>query len=214
MEQITNEKLLHIYDDDNPLINFKSKTARYFFILAQLNLIWCFLGGDTYDFLIDISEPEEDAAGRYIKITLPSEHDEKLLKLFKDDIEALSLFISIRNYMNKLNEDPKEESPVYLAKAFLSLGMLSGLMAGKGMNFEKIKQEVKSELAKKGSSARHAENRSMKKQLFEWCDEKMTCFKSMDSAAEAVAGKILPVSFRTARSWIGEWKKIRFTSKV
>lgn len=64
-----------------------------------------------------------------------------------------------------------------------------------------------SKLGKLGADAAHAENRAMKKTVFEWCDVHISEFKSMDSAASAVAGKIVPVTFRTVRSWIATWKK-------
>ena len=57
--------------------------------------------------------------------------------------------------------------------------------------------------------ARHKENHSMKAEVFEWLDQNMSSFASMDSAAEAIAGKVVPVAFRTARKWVGEHKKLR-----
>lgn len=59
------------------------------------------------------------------------------------------------------------------------------------------------------ANKRHEENRGMKAEVFLWCDEHLGEFRSMDSAAEAIAGKLVPVTFRTARSWIGDWKKLR-----
>ena len=62
---------------------------------------------------------------------------------------------------------------------------------------------------KKGADKRHAENRSMKNDVFNWLDTHMHQFKSMDAAADAIAGKMAPVKWRTARDWVGEWKKLR-----
>lgn len=59
---------------------------------------------------------------------------------------------------------------------------------------------------------RHAETRSMKMDVFQWLEENMHKFKSMDKAAEAVI-KQQPIAFRTARDWVGEWKKLRSTGK-
>lgn len=56
---------------------------------------------------------------------------------------------------------------------------------------------------------RHEENRSMKAQAFEWIDANAAQFKSLDGMAAAIAGKVLPVAFRTARKWVGEHKKLR-----
>ncbi|MDQ0040859.1 hypothetical protein [Variovorax boronicumulans] len=66
-----------------------------------------------------------------------------------------------------------------------------------------------SQFARRGADAAHAENRAMKSLVMTWCDDNMANFKSMDAAAEAIAGKLVPVTFRTARSWIGTWKKLR-----
>lgn len=57
--------------------------------------------------------------------------------------------------------------------------------------------------------ARHAENRSMKAEVFAWLDVHMKDYKSMDDAAEAVAGKGWPIKWRTARDWIAQWKALR-----
>ena len=60
---------------------------------------------------------------------------------------------------------------------------------------------------------RHAENHAMKADVYVWLDANMQRFKSMDSAAEAISGKVAPIAFRTARDWVGEWKKLRSASK-
>lgn len=65
-------------------------------------------------------------------------------------------------------------------------------------------------LAKAAAQARHAENRATKASVFAWLDINMVNFKSMDAAAEAVT-KQQPIAFRTARDWVGEWKKLRST---
>lgn len=64
-----------------------------------------------------------------------------------------------------------------------------------------------SENARIAAQARHRENHDMKRQVFAWLDQNFTRFKSMDSAAEAIAGNVVPVKFRTARDWIGQWKR-------
>lgn len=59
---------------------------------------------------------------------------------------------------------------------------------------------------------RHAENHAMKADVFTWLNTNMANFKSMDAAAEGIAGKVAPIAFRTARDWVGEWKKLRSAS--
>lgn len=65
---------------------------------------------------------------------------------------------------------------------------------------------------RKGSDAIHAENRSMKAEVFKWLDSNMAKFKSMDAAAQAII-KQQPIAFRTARDWVGDWKKLRSASR-
>ncbi len=65
---------------------------------------------------------------------------------------------------------------------------------------------------RKGAMTRHIENHAMKVEVFDWLDANMVNFKSMDAAAEGIAGKIAPIAFRTARDWVGEWKKLRSAS--
>ena len=55
---------------------------------------------------------------------------------------------------------------------------------------------------------RHAEHRSMKAEVLIWLDINMVNFNSMDAAAQAIT-KQQPIAFRTARDWVGEWKKVR-----
>ena len=61
--------------------------------------------------------------------------------------------------------------------------------------------------AKRRAGKAHAENRAMKAQAFEWCDQNMASFKSLDSAAAEIATTQMKITFRTARSWVGDWKK-------
>jgi hypothetical protein len=72
----------------------------------------------------------------------------------------------------------------------------------------KAKERV-SVAASKAAIMRHAENRAMKAQVFEWCDENLIQYRSMDAAAEAIAWKLVPAAFRTVRNWIGEWRKVQ-----
>lgn len=71
---------------------------------------------------------------------------------------------------------------------------------------EKAKQKV-SLAASKAAIKRHTENYAMKEEVFAWCAAHLHEYSSMDAAAEAVAGKLVPVTFRTSRSWIGKYCK-------
>jgi hypothetical protein len=60
----------------------------------------------------------------------------------------------------------------------------------------------------RGAATAHKEHRSMKAEVYAWLDINRPKFKSMDKAAEAIT-KQQPIAFRTARDWVGEWKKLR-----
>jgi hypothetical protein len=78
-----------------------------------------------------------------------------------------------------------------------SLSFLSGLSVSKSLK------------GQSDARKRHAENHAMKKDVFDWLDFNMPAGKSLDSIAESIPGKVVPVTFRTARKWVGEWKKLR-----
>lgn len=69
----------------------------------------------------------------------------------------------------------------------------------------------KSIAPRRNALKRHAEHHAMKADVFAWLDSNMSKYRSMDAAAEAVVGKgkVVPVTVRTARVWITEWKKLR-----
>jgi hypothetical protein len=91
----------------------------------------------------------------------------------------------------------------YVSDAKQWLGILQGYMSGgSGLT-------LATDLAKRGAYALHAENRAMKSVVFEWCDQNMSSYPSMDAAAEAIAGKVVPLKFRTVREWLTEWRKSR-----
>jgi hypothetical protein len=67
--------------------------------------------------------------------------------------------------------------------------------------------DERSRQARQAAHERHRENRDMKRHVWLWCDSNLSGFRSTDAAAEAIAGKIVPVRFRTVRSWISEYKR-------
>lgn len=69
-----------------------------------------------------------------------------------------------------------------------------------------------SKTAQKGAFKRHEENRAMKAEVFTWLDSNFHSKVSKDKTAEIVARTVVPVQFRTARSWIDDWQKQRSTS--
>ena len=55
-----------------------------------------------------------------------------------------------------------------------------------------------------GAHARHRENRALKDDAMRYYVAHQHKFKSKDEAAEAIARKVVPVSFRTVREWLKE----------
>ncbi|GGX76805.1 hypothetical protein GJV26_17015 [Massilia dura] len=93
-----------------------------------------------------------------------------------------------------------------LVKASQALGYAHFLANRSAPQVETV-QSAMSALGRKGADAAHVENRALKKNVFEWCDKNMMQYNSMDDAALAIAGKLVPVKFRTVRSWMSLWKK-------
>jgi hypothetical protein len=53
-----------------------------------------------------------------------------------------------------------------------------------------------------GAQARHKENHALKADALKHYREHQHLFKSKDEAAEAIARKVVPASFRTVREWL------------
>lgn len=61
--------------------------------------------------------------------------------------------------------------------------------------------------ARKAALARHRENHAMKAEVQRWYEQNKGAYRSMDAAAAAAAGKVVPVTMRTVRGWIGEYAR-------
>ena len=86
-------------------------------------------------------------------------------------------------------------------KANLDLNSIWSFMGIVAANYKSIEASRKAHI-------KHSGSRSRKAKVFSWLDSNMVKFKSMDAAAQAIA-KQEPVAFRTARDWVGDWKKLR-----
>lgn len=85
----------------------------------------------------------------------------------------------------------------------------SYLGAIEGANLQRIANEsdtgnsvALSLLGSIGALARHRENRALKADALRYYVAHQQKFKSKDEAAEAIARKVVPVSFRTVREWL------------
>jgi hypothetical protein len=61
---------------------------------------------------------------------------------------------------------------------------------------------------------RHQEHHSMKVEVFAWLNLNFDKFKSMDATAEAIAGKLVPLKFRTVRKWVKEYKDMQSAGRL
>ncbi|MCT9809780.1 hypothetical protein N0K08_03985 [Acidovorax sp. Be4] len=100
-----------------------------------------------------------------------------------------------------VEERPEDEIWSHVVESNYFLGCLQGRTSVKTVHSQSAL----------GLDSRHQENRAMKAEVFAWLDANMARFKSMDSAAKAIAVKVAPVEFRTARNWVGQWKKLPST---
>lgn len=73
-------------------------------------------------------------------------------------------------------------------------------------------QTSRAATARKAAFASHEKNRIDKQTVFTWCDSNMSRFSSMDEAALDIAESFVPQKFRTVRTWMTEWKKLRSAS--
>jgi hypothetical protein len=96
------------------------------------------------------------------------------------------------------------EAWTYVLNLFVESGISPGLNERSDL----------SAFAKKGADARHAENRALRQELLTWYAANKANFRSMDAAAEHAAGRIVPVKFRTVRTWIGAFNKQQSAGKA
>ncbi|OJA74943.1 hypothetical protein BGV67_04500 [Burkholderia ubonensis] len=69
--------------------------------------------------------------------------------------------------------------------------------------------EGRKKTARAGGAAKNAENVAMKVDVFRWLDRHLSEFKTLDDAADAILqAKLVPVGWRTIRSYITEYKKL------
>lgn len=58
----------------------------------------------------------------------------------------------------------------------------------------------------------HLEHEAMKNEAFDWLDSPdASLFRTMDDKATQIT-RLVPIKFRAARRWVGEWKKLRSAS--
>ncbi len=66
-----------------------------------------------------------------------------------------------------------------------------------------------SDKARAAADAMHHENRACKKQVFEWLDDNMSRYPTLDAAADEIAERVVPMKWRTVRGWATDWNRER-----
>lgn len=78
---------------------------------------------------------------------------------------------------------------------------------------EKTVDDEASRLAKQRASKRHAENHAMRDEVYAWLDANKTPKMSLDDAATEMAGKLVPLTWRSVRDHCIGWNRLRSASK-
>ncbi|MBK7614313.1 MAG: hypothetical protein IPJ08_07505 [Burkholderiales bacterium] len=82
-----------------------------------------------------------------------------------------------------------------------------GLFGGGQDRFDQMEVRRRTNI-EKAAAVRHAETRAMQAEARKWYESRRSTM-SKDKAAEMMAGKIFPVSFRTVRGWLKDSTKTR-----
>lgn len=164
-------------------------------------------GEDNLPLLDDLSQLDNEEINEDLRRNLQPETWKNLLesksKMTNWILFETAMAFAIQAVRAQADEASADVQWRYAAEAKYFLGKLQGIVSQHDFNPSGVA------LAKKGADARHAENRAMKAQLFEWCASHLSTYRSMDAAALAVIQTVIPVQFRTARSWMAEWKKLQ-----
>lgn len=63
--------------------------------------------------------------------------------------------------------------------------------------------------AQNKAQKRHTENHALRDAVYSWADANISPALTLDDAASAIAGKIVPLKWRTVREHLTAWKKLR-----
>lgn len=120
--------------------------------------------------------------------------------------------LGVRKASESLEQDDLESAVDWIAMAAYGLGAFTGHQNGGTFVAE---QELRSLLGRKGAEKRHEETRNIREQVHQWCEAHLSAYRSLDAAAEAViAQRLAPITFRTARKYVGEWRKLHSAGKA
>lgn len=92
-----------------------------------------------------------------------------------------------------------------------SFGGVLGVIGTSREASKEAQKEAQTLLAMRGASARHAENRAIKADVFKWLDSQPR-FKSDEAAGSAITRQ-QPISHTTAKKWHKEWREMHSASR-
>lgn len=188
------------------------------FILRKLGEFYEIACFGPKEELVDEFEKLEESTSKFDCVSYYSKMlEEEEAEFWKPEVEESRghsiLLMTIYASMAHCAEARRPEKSLnrqwwHISWASMYLGLLRGTISGRQMG---MRAAIRTR-AVKAAAGRHKETNEMKKEVFEWLDENMGQFKSMDAAAEAVR-RVAPVGFRTARDWVGYWKKMTAEKK-
>jgi hypothetical protein len=91
----------------------------------------------------------------------------------------------------------------FLADANYWRGVTVGMWTSKQF----LASSALKEMSRKGADKTNAENRALRAFALEHYEKHRASFSSVEAAAQAIAGKIVPVAHRTVRDWIASHNK-------
>jgi hypothetical protein len=94
----------------------------------------------------------------------------------------------------------------FVASAKYWLGITVGAWSIRREQETVLRADVSSR-AKLAAASRHAENHAMRQQVLDWFANHGEKYRSKDKAAEAIAGRVVPLSFRTVRDYLAGIKR-------
>jgi hypothetical protein len=120
---------------------------------------------------------------------------------------ASSYAVQAINAYNSQNPEDIKLAWGYVVEAHYWLGILEGICS-----LRSATQHLGRKVQDKAASVRHAENRAIKQDVWDYYEKNIDQFKSKDEAAEAIAKTVAPMSFRTIRSYIDQFHKNKTVS--
>ena len=172
---------------------------------------------DARSFQDQLHFKEWEIEGVWERTDLVDARDGRVEVLLRD-LLLLSLYAALNIVFEgrkALQRGNVTRATICAVEAQFRISYVARHVLGELPNFDKttIAKEALTSLSQKALTVRHAENRAMKNQVFDWCDANMSDFKSMDDAAQHVAGTIVPLKFRAVRAHMTKWKKMRSPGK-